>query len=134
MAQLSLPSDWDADNIPGHDSSLDECFAQVLGQLMTGLLSPEESVLEWSRACDREARRIHHLSHDFDYSSRARYEEEVQELRDERDTWSLIAHMFSRYRSLRPDQVPVSFKILSITPVFWGGGLCTLLNTWRPLQ
>lgn len=91
-----MPSAWDADKIPGHEISLDESFAQILGQLMTGLLSPEEAVTEWSRACNREATRIYNLSQEFDYPSRALHESEVQELRDERDTWSLMAHMFSR--------------------------------------
>eukprot|EP00892_Ulva_mutabilis_P008350 jgi/Ulvmu1/5888/UM026_0009.1 len=96
MAEVSLPSAWIADSIPERNASLNECFAHVLGQVMTGLLSPEEAVAEWARACDQEARHIYNISQDYDYPSRVQYEDEMHELRDECDTWSLIAHMFTR--------------------------------------
>jgi len=96
MAQLSLPSAWDADNIAERKCSLDEVFADVLGQLMTRVISPEEAVTQWGRACDQEARQLYNLSQDYDYPSRGRYEDELQELQDECNTWSLMAHLFSR--------------------------------------
>lgn len=96
MSELTLPSAWNADGMQDEGCSLDESFAHVLGQHMTGLLTPEEAVTEWGRACDLEARAVYNLSQHYDYPSRVRYEEEARELRDECDTWSLMAHMFSR--------------------------------------
>jgi hypothetical protein len=99
---LLLPEVWDADDggFPDQDDlSINEWFTDVLKCLVHGQISPDEAVLRWGERCRSVARQSSDVAHGLDYSTQAGLQE-VRELCDEANTWSLLKHTFCRCVSL----------------------------------
>ena len=99
---LLAPDLWDADDDAGPDQdelSINESFTDVLKSLVHGLISPDEAVVLWGESCTSFARQASAVAQGLDYSTQSRLQEEVRELRDEANTWSLLKHTFCRCRA-----------------------------------
>lgn len=96
---LLVPDLWDADDDIGPDQdeqSINESFTDVLRCLVHGQFTPDEAVGLWGECCTSFARQASAVAQGLDYSTQSRVQEEVRELRDEANTWSLLKHAFCR--------------------------------------
>jgi hypothetical protein len=95
---LLLPEVWDADDggfSDQDDLSVNEWFTDVLKCLVQGQITPDEAVLRWGECCQSVARQARGAAQGLDYSTQAGAQE-VRELYDEANTWSLLKHTFCR--------------------------------------
>lgn len=112
MTLQLAPDLWDADDGGFHsadqdDLSLNESFTDVLKSLVHGQFTPDEAVMLWGERCTSFARQASAVAQGLDYSTQARLQEEVRELCDEANTWSLLKHTFCRCALSPPVSPPM---------------------------
>lgn len=98
---LLLPEVWDVDDgeFSDHEElSINESFTDVLKCLVHGQITPDDAVLRWGDSCTTFARQASTVAQGLEYSAQARIQDEIQELCDEANTWSLLKHTFCRCR------------------------------------